>query len=379
MSDYELTNKLNFAGSAGWILGTSAFNAIPGTGTGILGNSNIFGNNNAFYTTDMNYSNIVGYDNFNAVGSNPLWHNTIFGYGNVGAGSSAGGLMQYNTLIGTVNLTGTSLGSVSHCVAVGSNNLTNMRGDYSVGIGYEALRGASGSNGVENIGVGRLNAGLLSTGANNIFIGRGLGIALTTGSRNILLGKNAGTTLTTGNDCIFLGDGATGTATGNYQLVIGALTGAGQGTWLSPLFQSEVAYDYNMSYDPISGHVTHYLNAGKYNPTITGHGTNTLNKAFFIRNGNFVHCTVNFDSNQSALVGGNANVRVSLPISSALASQYDVVGVCVSRDSNQTALCDSIFVHYDGANEACNIRFGVVAAGWSGSENMTVSFMYEIK
>lgn len=269
LSDYEGTGKLNFGASSGWILGSAAFNDV-GTGKALV-NSNIFGNNNLFYATNVQYSNILGYDNFNAVGSNPLWHNTVLGYGNVGAGSSSGSLMQYNTLIGTVNLTGTSLGNVSYAVALGSGNLTNMRGDNNIAIGYLALLGVSGSTGIRNLGIGRGNTGSLTTGSYNLIVGDNSAILLSSGSEIIVFGKDAANSLTTGSGGIFIGTGANGNATADDQIAIGrGVVATGTGVFVG-FIQAGTSANV-LYYDPTTKQITYGAGGGGGSGTVTSVG-----------------------------------------------------------------------------------------------------------
>ncbi|GAJ12863.1 unnamed protein product, partial [marine sediment metagenome] len=64
----------------------------------------------------------------------------------------------------------------------------NVDGDYNIGIGYEAGRGAAGQSHSNNIFVGRKTGKLVTTGGNNICIGYQAGDVITTGTDNILIG-----------------------------------------------------------------------------------------------------------------------------------------------------------------------------------------------
>jgi hypothetical protein len=376
--DYEANGKLNFAASGGIILGNNVLGGATSPGAGVL-NTIIFGHNQCFYTTNSGYSNIIGYDNFNCPGSNPLWHNTVMGYANVDVTSTGGGNMTYNSLFGTLNLRGTSIGTSSQNSAFGTENLLNMSGGSNYGFGYFALQGVSGSTGTHNIGIGKENTGDLRAAFYNIIIGSSSANSLRDGDNNILLGNFlGGVNLIDQNNCILIGNSAVAAAVDDYQLLIGPVTSSGQGTWLATEYQTELGLAYNLAYDNTTGQITHYENGGKYTPSFSGNGTNSLIGAFFIRNGNIVHATVHFQSNQFVSVGGNANVQISLPTNTTLTNPQDVIGICKMERTNESSLCANIEVAYDGVNEACNVRFGLVAAGWTGSEHITVTFMYEV-
>jgi trimeric autotransporter adhesin len=161
----------NTTGSRNTAVGSAALS------TSTTGNSNTAVGFLALSTTTSSYAT--------AVGTRALAANTA-GYSNTAVGSSAlrdNLTGNHNTAVGSLALFSTTSGSGNTAVgrralafgtsgtsntAVGHEALMNGSSADSTALGFEALRGATGSN---NIGIGRNGGGSLGSGSNNIMIG----------------------------------------------------------------------------------------------------------------------------------------------------------------------------------------------------------------
>ena len=129
---------------------------------------------------------------------------------NVAVGFQAGNNITTganNIILGNYSMLGSTIGTMSYNIAIGTNALRANNASYNVGIGEQALRLASG-----------LNANY------NTAIGHGAGYTITTGASNIFLGANADVATGSGaiTGSIVIGSGAQ--ANQNNQLSIGSST-----------------------------------------------------------------------------------------------------------------------------------------------------------
>ena len=139
-------------------------------------------------------------DGNTAVGSNALTTLST-GWDNVAVGSKAGYSVsdgQRSVYVG-VNA-GYTNNSGRYQTFVGRDAGYFQTGNSNVAIGYQTLRGASGSStGIYNVAVGEQAGYALTSGQQNTFVGQQAGEDLTTANYNVLVGIQAGMDLTTGN------------------------------------------------------------------------------------------------------------------------------------------------------------------------------------
>lgn len=113
--------------------------------------------------------------------------------------------------------------------------------------------------------------------------------------------------------------------------------------------------------------------ASTYTATLTN-STNVAASTFlganYIRCGNFVTVavTINVDPTSS---GTNTEIEVSLPVSSNLTSQYDVIGHC--NNGGDSARC---IVTGDATNDRAET---IMTPAVGGNENVVMVFQYQIK
>ena len=164
-----------------------------GLGTGALANDDDSDNNNT------------------ALGYNALNANTS-GAGGVAVGYEAGSAT-------TTNGKGTF---------VGFECGQNVTGNHVVAVGYQALKGATGTNtAFNNTAIGyQAGTAVTSSGARNSFLGYACGKSLTSGVGNVVLGSRSGVSLTTGSNNVVIGyeacgDGSGQLTTGSNNIVIG--------------------------------------------------------------------------------------------------------------------------------------------------------------
>ena len=164
-----------------------------GLGTGALANDDDSDNNNT------------------ALGYNALNANTS-GAGGVAVGYEAGSAT-------TTNGKGTF---------VGFECGQNVTGNHVVAVGYQALKGATGTNtAFNNTAIGyQAGTAVTSSGARNSFLGYACGKSLTSGVGNVLFGSRSGVSVTTGSNNVVIGyeacgDGSGQLTTGSNNIVIG--------------------------------------------------------------------------------------------------------------------------------------------------------------
>jgi hypothetical protein len=121
----------------------------------------------------------------------------------------------------------------------------NVVGTGNTAMGYQALFGADGQSGTNNVAIGRVAGGIcrgdentlvgsssgedVSTGDYNSCLGNGSGKNISTGSKNVCIGNIAGQNITEGENNIMIGHSAeTSAVDGDNQIVMGeSVTGVG--------------------------------------------------------------------------------------------------------------------------------------------------------
>lgn len=163
------------------------------------------------------YSTAIGYNALN-IATGP--QNTAIGYA-AGSNITTG---QLNTAVGYASLF-SSGGSGN--TALGSYAMQYWQsGFYNIGLGYDAMHGTnstSGGTGAGNIAIGRQVMGVANVSGNySVGLGYQALPFLTSGSYNVALGPTAGYTLTTGSGNILIGSAVnTSSATASNELNIG--------------------------------------------------------------------------------------------------------------------------------------------------------------
>ena len=164
-----------------------------GLGTGALANDDDTDNDNT----------ALGYNAGNA---------TTSGSGNVFVGHDAG---SSRTTIGGATCVGFEAGQYPTSY-------------HTTAVGYQALKGASGTNtSLNNTAVGyQAGKAVSSSGSRNTFMGYYSGQAVTSGVGNVVLGSRSGVSLTTGSNNVLIGyeacgDGSGQLSTGSNNIVIG--------------------------------------------------------------------------------------------------------------------------------------------------------------
>ena len=167
----------------------------------------------AAYNGIGNYGVVIG---AHAGASGGTGENVIIGYR---AGEKGGSNNNKNVAIGMEALKMGSAGE--QAVAVGYLAASGGIGNYSVAIGSEAGRNASGSansviigrqamgaaaaDGNNNVAVGYQAGYNATTGNGNVFVGAGAGREATTAQKNVVIGNNAGYPLGTHNASVIIG------------------------------------------------------------------------------------------------------------------------------------------------------------------------------
>jgi hypothetical protein len=134
-------------------------------------------------------------------------------------------------------------------------------GTYNVGIGFQALKGATGAN---NVGVG-LNA-LLSntTGANNVGIGANALVFNQGGGNNMALGNNALYNNISGSFNIGVGDGSLYNSTGSNNVALGQLAGS------ATTGSNSIFIGHNAGSNETTGGKLYIANTGTVTPLVYG-------------------------------------------------------------------------------------------------------------
>ena len=101
----------------------------------------------------------------------------------------------------------------------------NTIGTYNVGVGYQALQGASGANGTSNVGVGYQVGQNITTGSSNTLIGTIAGQTITTGSNNTCVGSSTNVSIGVNNQTA-IGSSASCSGVNSTALGNGATTDA---------------------------------------------------------------------------------------------------------------------------------------------------------
>ena len=160
-----------------------------------------------------------------AIGKNSL--NVSTGAANVGIGEDT---LRYSASASYALSVGTAAGMRDNATqntflgAYAGPYYTELTGAYNTIVGAVAgilIGGTSKRN--TAIGTGALY--VMTEADNNTAIGQGSLYALTTGSSNTALGHGAGNGLTTGSGNIFIGRNISGITTGDYNVIIGSVTG----------------------------------------------------------------------------------------------------------------------------------------------------------
>ena len=206
------------SGGGGGLSSDSGGNTVGGTNAG---DSITTGLSNTMFGEDAGTAVTTAFSNtFIGKGTGKV---TVDGQANTGIGKEA---FEYlvsgdnNVAIGQTALG--RLVSGNWNVGVGTFAGLKLTGTGNTALGYSALKGATGSNGQYNIGIGKDSGNDLSTGDYNIFIGHEAGKSTTTGSNSILIGRIAGDSLTTGSNNILIGyDATASSATVSNEITLG--------------------------------------------------------------------------------------------------------------------------------------------------------------
>jgi len=188
----------------------------PSGGTAIPDGNNIFvGTNAGNFTMGSTATSTDHASNNIAIGVVALNNNTL-GYGNF----AMGGFALYSNNAGSNNF------------AIGSSALYyNQTGSDNIAIGNYALRGASGQNGIRNIGIGYAALDTITSGYYNTAIGWGVHSANTSGFQNTSIGYQAGRYLANGssvnqtaNNSVYIGfnSRSDSSASSSNEIAIGA-------------------------------------------------------------------------------------------------------------------------------------------------------------
>ena len=175
---------------------------------------------NGNITTNANGTIAIGYKALEPLTSGA--QNTAVGFEALKSNTTGEG----NVAIGYRALDANVAGAVN--VAIGVNALGAYTGSYSVAVGREALRDATGGNAHTAIGLGALAA--ITDGVNNTALGYVAGNDITTGNYNTLLGYSAGSKLISGGANVAIGNQAMlAHETGGSNIAIGhnAMVGTG--------------------------------------------------------------------------------------------------------------------------------------------------------
>lgn len=183
--------------------GTGPFNTVLGEnsfpvsttadGNTAIGAETLYSNTTGRYNTALGtgalYSNTNSLNNV-ALGASALYYNTT-GSRNIAVGTSS----LLNNVSGTGN------------IAIGASAGQFVRGNYNIGIGYNALSAFTGvtGTGTNNIAIGFQSARGLTTGNNNLVLEYRTTGGLSTGSNNIILDPVGNTALSTGSNNVIIG------------------------------------------------------------------------------------------------------------------------------------------------------------------------------
>jgi hypothetical protein len=207
-------------------------------------NNLYFGPGSGNYNTSLNTNN-VGF------GKNTLL--------NVSEGS-------YNTAIGTSTLSNVTTGSgntaignssmlnittMSFSTAVGSSTLAYGSGVYNVAFGYNALGGSSLGSSSYNVALGTSAASAQTTGAQNTIVGNEALLNNTTGSNNLVLGTYAGNFISGGvtaatviNNSILIGHSVKVLASSQTNQIVIGYQSTGQGSNTTSIGNSSTTLTY---------------------------------------------------------------------------------------------------------------------------------------
>jgi hypothetical protein len=214
------------------------------------------------------------------------YRNYLFGYNAGSSITSAGDNVIVGNISGSATLTnsvaiGTGIGATSQSVILG-----NLAGQLTTAtdqilIGYSAGRSASG--GQYSIGIGE-NALLTATGTKNVALGYAAGSALTTGANNVILGGNDGSTIATSSNNIIIADGV-----GNIRAKWDSSGNLGLGTTTPAAFFAVNGNSYLTGLATIRGSldiVGPVANGYRINGSNVVMGSTTLQNYFFAGAGN---------------------------------------------------------------------------------------------
>ena len=149
-------------------------------------------------------------------------NNTALGYNALNANTSGAGGVAVGYEAGSATTTN------GKGTFVGFECGQNVTGNHVVAVGYQALKGATGTNtAFNNTAIGyQAGTAVTSSGARNSFLGYACGKSLTSGVGNVLFGSRSGVSLTTGSNNVVIGyeacgDGSGQLTTGSNNIVIG--------------------------------------------------------------------------------------------------------------------------------------------------------------
>jgi hypothetical protein len=239
-------SSLNFntTGASNTVVGyTSGYNITTGSNNVAFGDSALFSNTTASGNTAVGYQ--AGFNNTTGNFSTAIGYQSLYSTTTVGANTAVGSVALYTTTSGTQNsavggaamqqnTTGsynTAVGyfalnantTASNNTAVGTQALfSNTTATTNTAVGYQAL--FSNTTTSFNTAVG-YQALYSNTATFNTAVGYQSGNLVTTGIQNSLFGFGSGSNITTGrlNTCI--GNAGPSSATGEWQIIIGNLSG----------------------------------------------------------------------------------------------------------------------------------------------------------
>jgi hypothetical protein len=216
----------NTTGSHNVVMGgESLVQNTTGTGNVCLGGNAMLTNLTGSYNVAVGFQahQLTGTANdYNiAVGYRALW--VAASSSNVAVGTAALVSMTSGTSnVAVGHNSGSMIVTASSNTVVGYNAGSQITGGDNTGVGYRAVRGAFGSTGTSNVGVGSNTLLSFTTGSNNVAVGSDALVTITTGSNNIAVGTSSGQVLATGTNNIAIGYNTTLTAASLYSIVIGS-------------------------------------------------------------------------------------------------------------------------------------------------------------
>lgn len=226
---YETGNSLSSSDESNTMIGyqsgkstTSSFNTFIGDRTGYYtttGHSNTFmGYITGWQTTTGRYNTFLGW---RCGYANTTGEKNTF----IGAGSSFRSTTgNYHVVIGTDS--GFNMTTSTANTFIGFESGYYNTGNYNTFLGSHSGRGQSGSNGGDNVCIGRRSGYSLTSGNNITYIGLHSGYSNTTGYDNTFIGRSSGFSNTTGYSNVFIGtNSGYNNTTGFRNIIIGRYSG----------------------------------------------------------------------------------------------------------------------------------------------------------